>query len=260
MTKKIFTLATMFLFVLGMFAVLAPSASALIAVEDNFDSNESGDGTLLGDTTDNGLTWTAGLVTPTADIQVGAGYGQSGNGAGSAVGSQSNLITFAAPFTSGKVFLSYDVHTDVTAGSGFQPILRGSGGSSSFIVAHNVDATGIYQEGLGGGAQGTTAGLFTVQPTNVSLLAEYDLDALTLDVTYEDIDNPSNGSGTFQLTISAGYEPYGFEIFRNAGGGGNVGIDNLRIADTAAIPEPSSLFLLSLGCVALLATRRRRQV
>jgi len=259
MTKKIFTLATMFLFVLGMFAVLAPSASALVAVEDNFDSNESGNGTLLGDTTDNGLTWTAGMVTAVDDIQVGAAYGQSGNGAGSTAGFQANLVTFATPFTSGKVFLSYDVHTDLASAGGLQPILRGNGGSSSFIVAHNVDATGIYQEGLA--ATATTAGLFTVQPTNVSLLAEYDLDALTLDVTYEDIDNPSNGSGTFQLTISAGYEPYGFEIFRNAtGAGGNVGIDNLRIADTAPIPEPSSLFLLSLGCVALLATRRRRQV
>jgi len=268
MTKKIFTLATMFLFVLGMFAVLAPSASALIAVEDNFDSNESGNGTLLGDTTDNGLTWTAGIVATGDDIQVDAAYGQSGNGAGSGAGWQSNFVSFGQTFSTGKLYLSYDIHVGDGSGGGFQPILRAATtSSSSIIIAHSNPAgpTGIYQEGLGiptgdGANQSTKLGLFTAHPENVAFQAVYDLDANTLDITYEDIDNPSNGSGSYQLTgIAAGFDPNGFEIFRNSGAGTDIGIDNLRIA-TTPIPEPSSLFLLSLGCVALLATRRRRQV
>jgi len=56
--------------------------------------------------------------------------------------------------------------------------------------------------------------------------------------------------------MDAGFQPEAFEIFRNAGGGGNdVGIDNLWIAD-APIPEPSSLVLLCLGGLALLSGRR----
>ena len=135
-----------------------------------------------------------------------------------------------------------------------------SAGYSSFIIAHttgtNPGFLGIYHEGAG--ATGNEPSLFTAVPQNVSLDVVYDLDANTMDVTYEDIDNPSNGMGTFQRSIDPNYAPNAFELFKNGGGVFTMGYDNLRIADVA-IPEPSSLVLLSLGCVALLATRRRRQ-
>ena len=260
---KISTLATTLLFVLGMFAVLASPASALVAVLENFDTHESGNGTLVDDVTDNGLTWTlnAGSL---ATNDVGTQFGQGGtNGAGtSSAGGTSNLVTFAQ-FTTGKVYLSYDFKVPSPGGAGgFQPLLRdgNSAGYSSFIIAHttgtNPGFLGIYHEGAG--ATGNEPSLFTAVPQNVSLDVVYDLDANTMDVTYEDIDNPSNGMGTFQRSIDPNYAPNAFELFKNGGGVFTMGYDNLRIADVA-IPEPSSLVLLSLGCVALLATRRRRQ-
>ena len=114
------------------------------------------------------------------------------------------------------------------------------------------------------GTSGNKDNVFAAVPQNVNFQAVYDLDANTIDVTVEDLDNPANVLiPSYDIVLHAGFTPGQFDIFMNGScncqGVNSQGLDNLRIADVA-IPEPSSLVLLSLGCVALLATRRRRQV
>jgi len=213
-----------------------PTASAqTVIVRDNFDIDDGSDNVLFDDTADVGGNWVDGLVTPGNHIVVGTGFGQDSNGAGSAVGSRSNTIVFGAPMTTGTWYVSYDIHIGGHSGGDMQNILRGvSGtGNSSYVIGQGSGgSTGIYQEGLGAGAHGTVGGLFTTAPTNVFIQGAYNLDTNDLTITYRDIDNPDNGSGSYSLTMDAGFQPEAFEIFRNAGGGGNeVGIDNLWIAD-----------------------------
>jgi len=236
-----------------MVALGATQVSAVDVVRDNFDSDEGSDGQLLGDTTDTGQTWVTGLVTGSG-IDVGPQFGQDGNGAGTSSSSRAQLVVFDAPLTSGTWYLSYDIHIGSQGGGDMQNILRGSANSSFIIAQQAGGGTGIYHEGLGP-AQGTVPGLFTNAPTNVFIQGAYDLDNDTLTVTYEDLDDPGNGSGSYVLNISAGFEPDKFEIFRNAGGGGNIGIDNLWIADRP-IPEPASLALLGLGGLAMLRRKK----
>jgi len=274
MTKKSLTLATTLLFVLGMFAVLASPASAgTTYLQDNFDTHETNDGLLIGDTPDIGTDWVENAAYPLASIGVGAGFGQGGTlGAGKAChpdcGGKSTLNMFSGPFAStGKVYLNYDfkVPTPNNPGSA-QPQLKDSvqNSYSAFTIAHANPANRLGINHEGGGMPGTSGNkdnVFAAVPQNVNFQAVYDLDANTIDVTVEDLDNPANVLiPTYQITgVPFGFTPNSFMIFQNGGGiHSNMGMDNLRIADFA-VPEPSSLILLSLGCVALLATRRRRQ-
>jgi len=263
---KIATLATTLLFVLGMFAVLASPASAgTTFVEDAFETNESGDGKLAGDTTDNGLTW--GAPASGTSILVGPHYGQGGtDGAGggdiATYGVQQTQVDFNAVST-GKVFLSYEYHVGGGSFGGYQQMLGGGAGVSAITVGHGqAGATGVHHEG-GAVVNENNTNVFAAQPSNISVLAVYDLDALALTVTVEDLDNAANVLiPSHDVVLNAGFQPGYFKLYMNGSCNcfttNSHGIDNLRIADTA-IPEPSSLFLLSLGCVALLATRRRRQ-
>ena len=116
MTKKITNLAVV-LCALGMFAAMASPARAVLCTgclvfSETFDSDQGGDGLLLGDTTTiGGLTW--GAVSPHASVLVGTAFGQGGTNGGGSNGddpSRFNALTFPA-LTPGTWRLSYDLNS-----------------------------------------------------------------------------------------------------------------------------------------------------
>jgi hypothetical protein len=282
MTKKIFTLGTMFLLVMGMFAGLASPASAVVAFFDNFETDEGGDGFLDGDTSTSGHTWGNSIVgivemvlAPggnSADQAVGATWAWgSTNGAGTSA-APSPWTGNAAQFTkvtTGTWYWSMDVKLGAT--SHLQPVLRDTPDASGAVDTNTqtsswfVTTAGISHEGFGAGG-GNIGGSFATFPTlaagnNVHVEFVYDLDAQTVNGSWFDNNNPSTNGLLTELDYSSRtkLEPNAFDLFTNSGAGDMPGIDNLRFADTSAIPEPTSLVLLCLGGLAILCGRRRRR-
>lgn len=227
-------------------AALIPTAGAVSILNETFEGYTLGDSGGQGGWVDFGGARLANIVntnanggTQSIEFSTNPGYGSD------------TTLDLAAPITSGKLVLSFDL---------YQP--TGFDGSAHIFLSRGPTLTGTFDEGMHLFGDGTAGTFFdSGSPTTpllidqwVNVLVNIDLDADTATASYG---GTEIYNGVWNTGGASPTQFQGMNIWAAEGAAvGVFNIDNLTL-DTIPIPEPSGMTLLGLGFVSL-AFRRRR--
>ena len=235
------------------FGICMPAGAAILM--DDFDDDS---GALTGETANTGQTW-EDIVNRTS-LDIGAQFGQSGNGAGNDNGGgaawKANKIPLGEIVNDGTIIIAVDFKKQHIAG----PINEINLALTSSTQGNKTTALIYAADWLKLGGSWTYGGGQLNVGIPVDLHVELILNLVdggsnTVEFRYEEIGNPANnGSLVAPGSIDGTLNYDTFELWANTRNGRLTGFDNVSI-----VPEPATLTILGMAGLAMLSARRPRR-
>ena len=189
---------------------------------------------------------------PSLDVSTSFGHGGT-QGAGNTV-SAGNSVGLGATLSTGIYRLSTDLVVD-NSGSSPQFWLTDSANNVQVSLLIINDRVGFEASPAFGLTQYNLSDAFTL-PTTVHLDLDIDLDAKSIALSWQDLNNLAN-NGTVNIgSYSNAYAPDLLHLWLN-GGGGARGYNSISLT---AVPEPSGFALFTLGAIGVAVLKRKRSL